>query len=81
MFEIVFSNLAIATVAFTFVSTLFLYSFLQGLYRNIAEAKSSGFKYVVVPFFFLSAPWAIAQPFLLPLLDRLPKTWTESWLP
>lgn len=81
MFEIMFTNLAIATIVFPFTSILFLCYYVQGLRHNIAEAKSSGFKYVIVPCFFLSAPWAIAQPVLLPLLYSLPKTWTESWLP
>lgn len=75
------SSLAIATVALTFASALFLCSYVQGLRRNIAEAKASGFRYVIVPFFFLSTSWAIVKPALLPVLERLPKTWTESWLP
>jgi hypothetical protein len=60
-----------------------LYGFSQfrALRRNIAAAKSSGFRYVVSPVFFNSIPWIIFQELLLPALSKLPASWTESWLP
>lgn len=61
--------------------TLFWYFRLQRICRNIKEAKSSGLKYVILPFFIFSTTWAIIQALFLPLLDRLPESWTESWLP
>ena len=54
---------------------------IQGLRHNIREAKASGFEYLVFPFFVLSTPWILLQPFLVPLLDLLPRTWTQRWLP
>ncbi|MCJ1344328.1 hypothetical protein MMC31_002531 [Peltigera leucophlebia] len=60
---------------------LLLYFRVQQFWRNIEEAKSSGLKYVVLPFFIFSTPWAIIHAVFLPLLDRLPERWTESWLP
>lgn len=30
---------------------------------------------------FLETHWLLCEPFLLPLLKRLPKRWTSSWLP
>jgi hypothetical protein len=61
--------------------TLLSYSQIRGLWRNIAAAKSSGFKYFILPTSLLSIPWVLAQPLLLPILDHLPESWTERWLP
>ncbi|MCJ1245731.1 hypothetical protein MMC30_002935 [Trapelia coarctata] len=63
------------------LGTLFLWFQIQGLRRNIAKAKSSGFEYVVLPFHMLSIPWALTRHILLPLLDWLPTSWTEQWVP
>ena len=71
------------TLAVTAISAFLLYVWLQvrGLQNNIAKAKSTGFKYVVLPFHMLSIPWALTRRILLPLLDCLPSGWTEAWIP
>ena len=65
--------------------TLFLavYFFFQlcSLKRYIAEPKSTGLPYVVVPFGLFSFSWALLQSLFLSSLSRLPETWTERWLP
>ncbi|MCJ1438187.1 hypothetical protein MMC27_007574 [Xylographa pallens] len=58
-----------------------LYLQVVSLRKNIAEAKSTGFTYVVLYVHLLSLPWALLQPLLLPLLVRLPDSLTATWLP
>ncbi|KAF2109771.1 cytochrome P450 [Lophiotrema nucula] len=53
----------------------------RSLQRNIRRARESGFKYVVAPVYFQSMPWILQQEALLPILRRLPKALTRSWLP
>ena len=48
--------------------------------RHVAEAKASGMRYVIVPFFSMNRLYRISCIFLLPIFHRLPKSWTESWL-
>ncbi len=52
----------------------------RSLFHNIAEAKSSGFPYLVIPFSPFALPWTLAQPLLAPLLNSLPSSWTQPWL-
>ncbi|KAF2661057.1 cytochrome P450 [Lophiostoma macrostomum CBS 122681] len=63
------------------LSLVYVFSQYRALQRHIKEAKSTGFSYVVCPIYFTSIPWIILQESFLPLLSRLPKTWTDSWLP
>lgn len=72
---------ALLIVTLILAVALFWYFRVQQICGNIEEAKSSGLKFVVLPFFIFSTPWAITQAVFLPLLDRLPESWTESWLP
>ena len=62
------------------LSTLVSYIQIRNLLANIAEARSSGFHYIIVPCSPLFVPWILAQPLLLPLLDRLPRSWTQPRL-
>ena len=65
------------------ISALVLLSYItiQGLRGNIALAKATGLRYVIVPFYITSLPWLLLQPVCLPILDRLPERWTRNWLP
>ncbi|KAJ5636928.1 uncharacterized protein N7484_010241 [Penicillium longicatenatum] len=54
---------------------------LVSLVVNVFRARKTGLAYVIVPCSFLGAPWLLTQPLLLPLLNSLPQTWTENWLP
>ena len=71
--------LLIFTIASAF-TTLISYIQVWNLLDNIAEARSSGFRYIIVPCSPLFVPWILAQPLFLPLLDRLPRSWTQPWL-
>ena len=62
------------------LSTFFSYIQVRNLLSNIAKAKSSGFHYEIVPCSPLFVPWVLVQPLILPLLDRLPRSWTQPWL-
>lgn len=73
----------LTTITVAVLSAIIIYAFSQyrALQRNIAVAKASGFAYVISPVFFQSIPWIILQESLLPLLTKLPQSWTDSWLP
>ncbi|EXJ73663.1 uncharacterized protein A1O5_03425 [Cladophialophora psammophila CBS 110553] len=45
--------------------------------RNVNKAKQSGIPYVVVPVYYLSTWWLISHPLWLPLLAKLPYSWTR----
>ena len=60
---------------------LLFYIFIQGLRSNVALAKATGLRYVIVPISITSVPWLQLQPVCLPILDLLPERWTKNWLP
>ena len=70
----------IAIVLASFILTSYCYSRFRALQNNIFEAKLSGFKYVVVPFYAFGTCWAVLQPIFVPLLKLLPFAWTKCWL-
>ena len=47
--------------------------------RNLAAAKKSGIPYVIVPFYRDNQLYQLLQIFLVPLVRKLPRTWTEPW--
>ncbi|KAL9116957.1 MAG: hypothetical protein Q9187_006510 [Circinaria calcarea] len=48
--------------------------------KNLAAARASNMRYVIVPIYFYSPVWLTTQNFLLPFLRRLPRKWTTPWL-
>ena len=59
--------------------TLVLYQVITSIVsfrRNLAKAKASGITYVIVPIYWLQRWWLAAHPLFLPLLARLPDSWT-----
>lgn len=52
----------------------------QALRLNVADAKRTGLPYVIVPVFALQRRWLIVSPIVLPLLRKLPSSWTEPSL-
>ncbi|KAG9680391.1 putative P450 monooxygenase, partial [Aureobasidium melanogenum] len=48
--------------------------------RNLAAAKQSGLPYVVAPFYVFNRFWLVTHRLWLPLLGKLPKSWTDPWL-
>ena len=54
-----------------------LFNKIQSLRRNLAKAKRSGLPYIVAPVYFLESWWLITHPLWLPLLAKLPRSWTK----
>ena len=70
------STLAIAL--FTIVGLYTLKLSLQ-FARNLRGAKQSGITYTIVPFFIVNRLYQVSCIVLIPLMRRLPRTWTEPW--
>ena len=47
--------------------------------RNLAVAKQSGLPYVIVPFYFVNINSQTSQVFVVPLVRKLPRSWTDPW--
>ncbi|KAH9825990.1 Cytochrome-P450, partial [Teratosphaeria destructans] len=47
---------------------------------NLAAAKRSGIPYICTPIYTFNRFWLITHKLWLPLLEALPKAWTESWI-
>lgn len=71
---------SLLTLALVFLPALYLYNYYRCFARNLAAAKASGLTYVVVPVFVFNRFWLITHRLWWPLLERLPRRWTESWL-
>ena len=50
---------------------------VQAFRRNLAKAKASGIAYVIVPVYFLKRWWLATHRLYLPLLAKLPDSWTR----
>ncbi|KAH7231527.1 hypothetical protein NW759_015329 [Fusarium solani] len=58
----------------------FIYKNIVDLRANIAAAKQSGLPYSVAPWAPYNRAWFVSYRLWVPLLRRLPKSWTEDWL-
>ena len=71
----------LSTIALVLLVSSALYAFK--LYRqfaiNLAAAKKSGIPYVIVPFYQQNRLFQISQGLLVPILRKLPITWTQPW--
>lgn len=47
--------------------------------RNLAAAKKSGIPYVIIPFYQVNRLYQLSQIFLIPIVRKLPASWTEPW--
>ena len=72
-----FTYISIALLALLIA---YLYGHYRALQRNITLAKQSGIPYVVSPIHTFNRFWLVTHKLWLPLLYRLPKAWTESWI-
>jgi hypothetical protein len=50
------------------------------LQHTVREAKKIGFPVVATPVNILNIFWLITHKLWIPFIERLPKSWTESWL-
>ena len=63
------------------LASLYALKLYRQFSKNLADAKASGIPYTIVPFFLVNRAYQVSCIFLLPILRRLPKSWTEPWLP
>ncbi|KAF2462884.1 cytochrome P450 [Lindgomyces ingoldianus] len=74
----------LTSIVLVLFSLLVIYrslSFYRSLQHHISQARESGLKFYISPFYFQSVPWILLQEALLPVLLKLPTSWTDSWLP
>lgn len=71
----------LTTIALALLASCVLYAFkvYTQFARNLAAAKKSRIPYVVVPFYPSNRLYQLSQVFLVPIVRRLPISWTESW--
>lgn len=59
---------------------LYCINYYRCFTRNLAAAKQSGLPYVVSPVFTFNRFWLVTHKLWLPLLEKLPTSWTDPWL-
>ncbi|PNS15035.1 Tryprostatin B 6-hydroxylase [Sphaceloma murrayae] len=65
------------------VALLVCISFLRSvtaLRRHIREAQDSGIPHVITPIYYFNLIWLLSQRLVIPVLRKLPPTWTGLWL-
>jgi hypothetical protein len=80
VFEVAVKMLYLYALA---VAGLLAWSFVSNriaLAKNIAAAKQTGLPIVVIPWYNFSTGWMILQIFIMPLLRKLPTSFTKPWL-
>lgn len=63
------------------LAVLYFLNYCKCLAANIKAAKRSGIPYLVLPWNKFNPFWIVAGNTLYPYIDKLPKSWTQSWLP
>ena len=69
----------VTCLALSFLLVIYCYFRVRSLHSNIIAAKSTGFRYIILPFHILGTPWLALQDLIIPLLHLLPRSWTERW--
>jgi hypothetical protein len=59
---------------------LYCTNYAYKLQRSLAIAKASGIAYVVLPWNPLQIVWLASYQLWLPLMGKLPASWTCPWL-
>ena len=59
--------------------TLYAWKIYTQFARNLAAAKKSGIPYVIIPFYQLNRLYQLSQLFVVPIVRKLPASWTEIW--
>ena len=70
-----FIGLAIAALV-----VAYFVNYYKCLAQNIAVAKQSGIPYVITPVYTFNRFWLVTHRLWLPLLYKLPQTWTQPWI-
>lgn len=71
-----FSTIALALLVLFAFYALKIYTQFA---RNLAAAKKSGIPYVIIPFYQLNRLYMLSQIFVVPIMRKLPASWTELW--
>jgi hypothetical protein len=78
----IINGIMAALLVLSAIAVIVLYhivSSYRGLVRNIALAKSSGLRVVILPVNVFSVLWLATNPLWLPLLAKLPESWKGIW--
>ena len=67
-------------IAFLGAVIVFAWSNYRSFSKNLAAAKASNIRYVIVPVYYHNPVWVLIQPVFMPILRKLPKGWTFPWL-
>ncbi|KAG9559959.1 putative P450 monooxygenase, partial [Aureobasidium melanogenum] len=59
---------------------VYAFNYYRCFTRNLAAARRSGLPYVVAPVYSFNRFWLVTHRLWLPLLEKLPKSWTNPWL-
>ncbi|KAL8861937.1 MAG: hypothetical protein Q9178_001807 [Gyalolechia marmorata] len=76
-----FALMSLFAVFATIALGISFFLLFNRLGHNIAIARATGLPYVIVPIYITSLPWLLLQPLCIPLLEKLPQSWTQGWLP
>ena len=68
-------------IALLVAAALYAIKLYRQFRKHLADAQASGIPYQIVPFFLVNRLFQVSCIFLLPIFRKLPKSWTESWLP
>ena len=67
-----------AIALFVIIATYALKHYIQ-FKKNLNAAKASGIKYIIVPFFVVDRVFQVCCIFIIPIVRKLPRKWTEPW--
>ncbi|EKG17626.1 Cytochrome P450 [Macrophomina phaseolina MS6] len=68
-------------ITFSALAVLYFLNISRNFATNIVAARKSGIPYVVVPWKRYNILWLLTGDRLYPYLDKLPRSWTQNWLP
>lgn len=63
-----------------FLTSFYVVSRYFSLQRNIRKAVKTNLPYIVVPVYTATPLWYFCYSFILPVFQKLPTAWTDSWL-
>ena len=66
--------------ALALLPALYVYNYYRCFARNLATAKASNLTYIVTPVYLFNRFWLTTHRAWLPLLFKLPRAWTETWI-
>lgn len=60
--------------------SLYAWHYYRCFAANLQSAKQSGIPYIVLPIYPFNRFWLVTHRLWLPLFEKLPKSWTASWI-